>query len=311
MAVAWGALWETLEVLDPQESSDLQVFGLRWNVGSPLRYATLDEAMAAGKLDVAEVSEAGSVPQLRVSNRSKLMTFLLAGEQLVGAKQNRVLNVSLMVPAETAIAVPVSCVEAGRWSFQSAKFKSGGSMSHGMLRRLISRHTHLGYRQSGTPTSQQGQVWGEVARKLCATGSASASQALDQVYQDHRSKLDRLAKTLPAPRDCQGVVFTIGGRIAGADLFDQSPTLVKLWPKLVRAYALDALEARPAERSGTLDRSRVQQWIRGTARASCEPFKSPGMGQDIRFESPSIVGSALVVAEQPVHVELFPVSAQG
>jgi hypothetical protein len=309
MAISWAEIWESVEVIDAAEASGLRVFGLRWRVGSPLQYSTLDEAMTAGTLDVAEISEAGSVPRLRVSNKSDLMTLLLAGEQLVGAKQNRVLNVSLMVPAQEAIDVPVSCVEAGRWSYKSAKFQSGGSMSHGMLRRLMSRHTHRGYRQSGTPTSDQGRVWGEVSRKLCATGSASPSQALDQVYRDHRSNLDELVKKVPAPLDCQGVVFAIGGRIAGADLFDQSATLVKLWPKLIRAYALDVLESGPEPTGGAVAHEVVRDWIRGTSSASCEPYKSPGVGQDVRFESPAIAGSALVVGDQPVHVEFFPVSA--
>jgi len=248
---------------------------------STLRYLTLDEAMAAGNLDVAEVSESGSVPELRVLNKSKLMTLLMAGEQLVGAKQNRVLNVSLMVPAGTEISVPVSCVEAGRWSYRSPKFASGGTMSHGILRKLMSRHSHRNYRRSGMPSSEQGEVWREVARKLDAMGSVSPSQAFDQVYQDHSSRLDDLMKRLVAPDGCQGAAFAISGTITGADLFDQVATLDKLWPKLIRSYALDALDLKPEEKAGDVDRPGLERWVRGAALAPREPFKSPGAGQDI------------------------------
>jgi len=309
MALSWNQLWQTIEVMDPRRDSGLQVFGLRWQAMSTLRYLTLDEAMAAGNLDVAEVSESGSVPELRVLNKSKLMTLLMAGEQLVGAKQNRVLNVSLMVPAGTEISVPVSCVEAGRWSYRSPKFASGGTMSHGILRKLMSRHSHRNYRRSGMPSSEQGEVWREVARKLDAMGSVSPSQAFDQVYQDHSSRLDDLMKRLVAPDGCQGAAFAISGTITGADLFDQVATLDKLWPKLIRSYALDALELKPEEKAGDVDRPGLERWVRGAALAPREPFKSPGAGQDIRFETPQLAGSALVVADQPVHVELFARSA--
>src|SRR5262249_32219989 len=143
----------TVQVLAPQHDSGLQVFGLRWSSESQLGYGTLDELMAAGALEVTEISERGSVPTLRVTNKSDLMAFLMAGEQLVGAKQNRVLNVSLMVPPSTTLDIPVSCVEAGRWQRRSAKFASGGSMSHGKLRKMMSKQTHLGRRSGGTPTS--------------------------------------------------------------------------------------------------------------------------------------------------------------
>src|SRR6516162_4545363 len=203
--------------------------------------------MAAGTLEVTEISEGGSVPTLRVTNKSDLMAFLMAGEQLVGAKQNRVLNVSLMVPPSTTLDIPVSCVEAGRWHRRSAKFASGGSMSHGKLKKMISKQTLLGHRSGGTPTSDQMAVWNEVERKLSAMGSASPSQAFDQIYQDHAAPLGDLSSRLQPPEGCHGVLFAVAGQIEGADLFDQPATLAKLWAKLVRGYALDAMEMGESE----------------------------------------------------------------
>ena len=228
----------TVQVLAPQHDSGLQAFGLRWPSESQLGYRTLDELMAAGALDVTEISEGGSVPTLRVTNKSDLMAFLMAGEQLVGAKQNRVLNVSLMVPPATTLDIPVSCVEAGRWHRRSAKFASGGSMSHGKLRKMMSKQTHLGHRSGGTPTSDQMAVWNEVSRKLSAMGSASPSQAFEQVYQDHAARLNDLSSRLQPPEGCHGVLFAVAGQIEGADLFDQPATLAKVWTKLDRQLSI-------------------------------------------------------------------------
>jgi hypothetical protein len=305
MAFPWSELWQTLGVDEPQHDSGLQVFGLRRQSDTTLRYLTLDEAMAAGSLEVAEISESGSVPQLKVSNHSDLMTFLMAGEQLKGAKQNRVLNVSVMVPGRKEILIPVSCVEAGRWSARPSRFTSGGSMSHGMLRKLMSRDIHHGYQSGGMPTSDQGKVWREVSRKLEAMGSVSPSQEFDQVYQDHQSRLDLLLARIAMPVGCQGAAFALGGRIVGADLFDQTATLSKLWPKLIRAYALDALEMEHSETSALVDGAGLKQWLDRIANVPLETFQSPGAGQDLRFETPELAGSALVVDNQPVHVELF------
>jgi hypothetical protein len=294
----------TVQVLAPQNEAGLQAFGLRWPSESQLGYGTLDELMAAGALEVKEISEGGSVPTLRVTNKSDLMAFLMAGEQLVGAKQNRVLNVSLMVPPSTSLDIPVSCVEAGRWHRRSAKFASGGSMSHGILRKMMSKQTHLGHRSGGTPSSDQMAVWNEVARKLSAMGSASPSQAFDQVHQDHAGPLNDLSSRLQPPEGCHGVLFAVAGRIEGADLFDQPATLVKLWTKLVRAYALDAMEMGESKAPPitTEDGSR---WLQAAAGAETESYPSPGVGRDVRLETTALAGSALVVDEQAVHLELF------
>ncbi len=304
MAQPLPQLFETLTVDEPQAAGPLQVFGLRRADGG-LEYATLDEALAARSLEVTEVNEGGSVPTLRVVNRGDALVFLMAGEHLVGAKQNRVLNASILVAARSELPVPVSCVEAGRWGYRSRQFASGGSASHGQLRRLMSKQAQASYRAGGTPRSDQGAVWSEVSRKLGAMESASPSQALEQAYADHRQRLDDVLAQCAAPAGCSGAVFAFAGRVAGVDLFDRPETLAKLWPKLVRAYAIDALE-QAATPAGAVTRETVAGWLRSAARATAEPFKSPGLGYDVRLQGADLVGAGLVVDDHPLHVELFP-----
>jgi hypothetical protein len=294
----------TVQVLAPQNDTGLQVFGLRWPSESQLGYRTLDELIAAGALEVTEISEGGSVPTLRVTNKSDLMAFLMAGEQLVGAKQNRVLNVSLMVPPSTSLDIPVSCVEAGRWHRRSAKFASGGSMSHAKLRKMMSKQTHRGRRSGGTPTSDQMAVWNEVGRKLSAMGSTSPSRAFDQVYEDNAARLNDLSSRLQPPEGCHGVLFAVAGQIEGADIFDQPATLAKLWTKLVRGYALDAMEMGESKATPITTDDGLR-WLQAAAGSKTESYPSPGIGRDVRLEATSLSGSALIVDEQAVHLELF------
>jgi hypothetical protein len=297
-------LLHRVEVSEPHEAGGLQVFGLRAESESRLAYVTLDEALAARVLDVAEVTESGSVPAVQVVNRASAMVLLLAGEHLVGAKQNRVLNASIMVGQRSSLPVPVSCVEAGRWSHGSLTFSSGGTLSHSALRRLLSRHVHDGYRHQGRPISKQSEVWDEVSGKLARMGTMSDSCALQQTYVDYQDSLAAFLERLPVPRNALGVAFALRGKVAGADLFDKPATLVKLWPKLVRSYAIDALETdlSAARRIAAND---VRQWLRAVKRAKTQPFRSPGLGCDIRLEAEGLVGAALVVEDQPVHLELF------
>src|SRR5262249_46772569 len=109
-------------------------------------------------------------------------------------------------------------------------------------------------------------------------------------------------KLSPGP-NCCGVVFAIGGVIAGADIFDQPSTLAKLWRKLVGAYALDALESHQA---GTpLSAAAVRDWLQQTVDARVQQFKSRGLGHDVRLEHRNLVGASLIVEDDPIHTELF------
>src|SRR5262249_41673537 len=135
--------------------------------------------------------------------------------------------------------------------------------------------------------------------------SVSASSALDQAYEDHRERLNSVLEKLPAPEGACGAVFAYAGHIAGIDLFDKPTTLAKLWSKLIRSYAIDAVET-PAEGVTPVTREAVRQWLQTTLQAKAETFKSPGLGDDIRLEGEKVVGAGLVVEDRPVHVGLFP-----
>jgi hypothetical protein len=291
----------TIQVDEPREAAGLQVFGLRWPA-STLNYTTLDEGVASGQLQVTEVTSSGTVPTLQVANKGTTMAFLMAGEQLAGGKQNRVLNASIMIAAQSELPIPVSCVESGRWAYRSPTFGSSGTTSHSHLRRMMHSHATAGYRTEGKPTSKQGEVWAEVDRKLTESHSLSDTRVLQKAYEDLEVDLGKVVSELTPPEGACGAVFAYGGRIIGFDLFDQPATLAKLWPKLVRAYAIDA---RVATAATPVKRAEVEEWLRTALEAREEVFKSPGVGDDVRLETVRLTGAGLLVEGQPVHVEVF------
>jgi ARG and Rhodanese-Phosphatase-superfamily-associated Protein domain len=90
-------------------SDELTMFPLIAREPREPHYATLSEAVAAGRARVTEISDAGSVPELRIVNDGDLPVLIIDGEELVGAKQNRIVNLTILVPAKTTLTIPVSC----------------------------------------------------------------------------------------------------------------------------------------------------------------------------------------------------------
>jgi hypothetical protein len=167
-------------------------------------------------------------------------------------------------------------------------------MMHGQVTR--------NYRASGQACSDQGEVWREVERKLTETGSMSPTAYLDRAYEDSEPVLGTVVGQLAVPEGACGVGFAYGGEIVGFDLFDRPATLTHLWPKLVRAYAIDARVAADAPR---VTAAGVRDWLHGAVATREEVFPSAGLGEDVRVESPRLVAACLRVEDQPVHIEAF------
>jgi hypothetical protein len=117
---------QSLRLGEPRQYENLIVFPLSGPVSSNIDYLTLDEALVAKELTITEVSEYGRVPALRLDNRAERPVLLLDGEELVGAKQNRIVNLTILAPPRSSLEIPVSCTEAGRWSWCSRHFHNAG-----------------------------------------------------------------------------------------------------------------------------------------------------------------------------------------
>ena len=296
---------DAVEVGAPASFRNLTLFPLTGPGLDDPGYLTLDEAMEQGVVEIAEVSKAGSVPELEVSNTGALAVLLLDGEELVGARQNRVLNLTVLVPPGKITIIPVSCVEAGRWSFRSEKFAAAprAHFAAGRARRVAQVTESL--RATGDRRSDQGAVWDDIAGKAARLGVQSDTSAMADIYETAHDAIEEHVDALAASaKGHVGAAFGVGGRLAGLELFDSPRTLDALLPKLVRSYALDAIEVRAAKPSRPSP-ARVTSFLESLRKAQAEPFPAVGEGDDVRVTGPGVSGAALVARGRVVHLSAF------
>jgi len=292
----------------PQTHRALTIFPLLQSEAREPSYITLDEALSRGSATVSEVSEAGSVPELKFVNLGDDPVLLLDGEELVGAKQNRVLNMSIMAAGKSEIVIPVSCVEAGRWRFRSRDFKSAGRVqfSRGRAKKTASVNAFL--RRSGIARSDQSEVWKEIADKGRRMASSSETEAMESLYVDYDLKLAEYQKALPAVQSQVGAVYFINSKVVGLDLFDCAAIFAKQQSKLLKSYALDAIEVE-GETGDTPSPQDAADWLEAIKLAAKERLPAVGLGINTRIDDKNMVGAALEVGNEPVHVYAAPVMA--
>ncbi len=289
-----------IRVSDPIRHEGLAVFPLFAEPSHGVDYDLSDEAINKGTVTVEEVSEAGSVPDLSVENKGDLRVLFIEGEELIGAKQNRILNTSVLIAAHTKSKIPVSCVEAGRWGYKSRKFGSGGTHSPSMLRRVLKASVSKSVRAKRGHLSDQGAVWKEVARQQKALGAFSGTSAMSDTFETHRKRLDEFREKLHYVEGAVGAAVAVGGKVVAIDLFDKPTTCGRVWNRLLSGAILDALEVEQAEKQG--ERADVERALTGLSNLSWEPAEPIGEGEEYRAESPTgDHASALVFDGTLVH----------
>ncbi len=250
---------------------------------------------------ITEVSEAGAVPQLVVENHSESLLLLLEGQELIGAKQNRVLNTTVLIKPKSKVTIPVSCVEAGRWHFRSREMEEAKHFVPNELRHELKRSVYRSLKNKLGHRSDQGRVWNAVARFHSRLDVSSPTAALAAAYETYAQELEEFRKDIDYVKGATGLAIAIDGRVRSLDLFGTAQICSRLWPRLVAGLAIEALRAAPSQAKVTSEDvlkywANITQW-------PWEAVTTVGEGQEYRAESQQgDQGSALFYGEKLVYL---------
>lgn len=267
-----------------------------------LPFLDLEEALKRGFIEITEISEGGSVPDLEVSNKSESDVIILDGEELIGAKQNRIVNTTIVVAATTRITIPVSCVEQRRWRYTSPSFAASKSVAYASLRRKKHEHVTASLRRESSYRTDQSDIWREVDTKMGRMSVESRSSAMSDIYQSSVDHTDEeLQASIPHREKQVGFLAFIGGNFAGGEMFGSAELCGKKLPKLLRSYYLDSLDAGVEFPAIT-----VEQIFAQLQSANHEQFAAIGKGTELRFEAADVQGSWKLVDDLIPHLIVFP-----
>ena len=290
---------------EPAAYQGLTVIPLVSKQESDLEYLLLEEGLRRDLVTVREVSEGGSVPELTVVNRASLPILIVDGEELVGAKQNRVANLTMLIPAAKTTNIPVSCVEAGRWSYNKRDFGVSDRVQNARGRKEKLADVRHSIRTTRRPASDQGRVWSSIDEEAAVLNAPSPTAAMGAMFERHADALDKHVEALEAEAapDQTGAVFAMGGGSFGMDLFDKPATFAAFLPKLVRSYAVDTLRRQRAQDASVTDAAKT--FLATVAGGSFDDHPAVGLGRDIGIVADGMVAGALVHDDAVVHLTAF------
>lgn len=288
---------------DPVVHGNLAIYPVRAAVHAEIAdYLTLDEALEKGLIEVTERDDA-DVNSVFVTNHAELPIYLMAGEVILGGKQDRVVAKDTVVPAHAAKhVVSVFCVEPHRWAGDGDSFKESGLQASSSVRK------------AAQVEEDQGQVWARVADENAVaeavpeTGTYRAGAREGRVAEAADAYVDAILPALEQDEEAVGMVVAVDGKVVGADVYGSQSLFRKLRRKLLAAHARDAAasavqgnareEVPPQAAAGAF----LQQAREG------QPMERTRVGKQnrVRVEAEEAVGFQMVAepeaAEAPAEV---------
>lgn len=286
-----------------QRFQNITVFPLLAEIQPKLNYLALDTAMDRNLVEITEVSESGSVPNLAVHNRADLPVLIVDGEEVLGAKQNRVVNTSILLPAKSSTTIPVSCTEQGRWNKVSHCFSKSDTVLYAKARAKKAKAVSHNYKVNDIPASNQNVVWKEIHDLECKANFKSPSSAMNDVFKAQKQSLDECLKSIRPIEDQRGLLVCVDGKPLGCDYVSRPEVYERLHNKLVRSYVIDALLEKKAGKAARKDSARA--FLKRSSACKGHSHQSPGQGTDVRLEGKHLSGTALVQNGEVIHQACF------
>jgi hypothetical protein len=261
-------------------------------------YVTLGEALALGA-SVGEVDDAGLVSELVLRNPTPHRVLLYDGEELLGAKQNRIVDVAVLADAKSELTIPVSCVEQGRWSPPVTSFHDAPAAPGPEVRRVKAERLAAAPGRRG---AAQSAVWAAVRRKEAELGAASPTAAHADLFSARGEDVERLMGAFRlTPGQC-GMAMARGGRVVCLDFVSRPEAFARFFPKLLAGYALDAI--------GRLDgpdtpAEAFEAFVDALSERPPVLRRSVGLGDDLRLSGPGLVGSGLVLSGELIQLSAY------
>jgi hypothetical protein len=233
---------------------------------------------SAGDEDAIFQNVGGDVNRLMVVNRADKSLYLMPGEVIVGGYQDRTIaQETILAATGKPVPVDVYCVEHGRWAgrghlesveivgaLQDASDEDGDEKVEQAAfeartgKFVVTAGTlSKGSRLAAQAGEGQGAVWDKVAQANAASGVQPDSGAFtanfcsDDVLKRLGPYLDSLNKPVAARERIIGVAVAINGKLEAVDVFESTPLFQKVWPRLLKGYALDAMQVAEAKDADT------------------------------------------------------------
>ncbi len=295
---------QSINITDPLHFQNLTLFAIKGSNNTSFHYITLSQAYENKVVEVKETSEEGTVSELLFINNSDTPILIIEGQELLGAKQNRIINVSILVPAHISMVIPVSCCERSRWGFRSNReFSLSDRMTFSRARRNKMRSVNERWESGDTADSDQQEVWQDMDVKFAKMNVNSSTDSMGDFYDTYSERINQYVKSFASENDDKGIIAAINGKIVSMEFFDRNTSFKDNLSKIIRGLAADAIEEQKTSLIAT--KKQAEDFVENVHASRINELGSIGLGSQYRINGDSQLGQTLIFNNHIVHFIVF------
>lgn len=305
------------EIGEPFFIRNLLLFPFHDGDGEADGILTAEEAKRAGILSIEETQRIDTVI---LSYEGNTPLYMLDGEEIIGAYQNRVLNTSVYVEEPIRTEVPVSCVEEGRWSGDKS-FRPTYLSAYPTLRAIIASSVTDSLRKKKRFKSDQNLIWESIEERFSTFKVKSVTSSMHDIYESlnkeistylrefeegisRQKKISKEIEENDNLENSMGFLAFSGDRYLGMELFSSKRFFQKFKKKLITGYTLDALSLT-SKTTPILETEAAKKWVNSIINRKYTSFPGVVKGTEYRYKGKKKVARALYKEEKLLHLSAF------
>ena len=281
-----------IELLAPQVHENLAVIPLKTQ-RSYIDMLTLKKGLELGLVEVKEC-ETSQVNTVIVKNNAVAPLILIDGEEIIGGNQNRIINSTILLEANSEMAVPVSCTEKGRWAYKS-EFKQSEYMANYNTRKA---------KRYAEKTSQHTQdvIWSSINQLEVENSFASPTSAMEESYENLKSTHESIIHEFEVESEQNGVLIILNGEIQGFEIFLNPEIYREFHKKILKSYIIDS---KIEKHTFAVNVDEAKDIISKTFTSSYEKRENLGLEEIFEFENDDGIGTVYAYQNKIIHMSYF------
>ena len=289
-----------IELLDSQKYENVEAIPIKSDFFGKKDFITLKKGYEMNLVEIKEL-EHSTVNTVSCKNDSVTPLILIDGDEITGAMQNRIINDTLLIPAQSTLNIPVSCTEHGRWHTRgegeaSRTFKPSLYSANHSKKKKKSRASY-------EERDYQGEVWDSISEFESRSNFKSMTSALNDSYENLKDKQNDYLKKFNIEDGQNGVIFIVNGELKGLELFYNHSIYKQYHEKLCRSYIIEAIVEKKSVEN--IDRLELMKLLEKISDSEFKSKKSIGLGDNLKFSNDFGSGSGLVWEDELIHMTFF------
>lgn len=288
-----------IEDLPIQNYKNISIVPLKSENKTKVDILSLKKGLELGLVEVKEC-EHSTVNTIMVTNNAVTPLILVDGDEITGAKQNRIVNTTILIPPKTTMKVSVSCTEHGRWHFKGngskkSNFTYSNYFANSNTRRAKAQNLHA-------EKDCQSAVWESIDAVESRVAYKSPTSALNDSYENIINKDDYL-NHFECLANQTGLIAIIDGEIRGLEIFANPQMYKDYHEKIINSYVIDSINTENIEND--VDFDEVFDILVNLESSKFRKNKTEGLGESFNFSNKSGIGSVLIYEGELLHMPFF------